>query len=126
MGEAFRRKRAARFDHLNHRHYQAFVERDLLRIARATETHFEVSARLTNGTTGLVVGSHCLVRERGGEYDVLHGNIVVARLPAEAKDTLTACTRVAPSFNGVLPCRVSRIGAFSGISLKLGGDSDGS
>ena len=118
MGEAFKRKRAARFDHQNHRHYQALVERDLLRVSRATETRFEVSARVANDT-GLAVGSQCLVQERDGEYDVLHGNIVVARLPVEARDTLAACMQAAPSLHGVFPCRVSRIGAFGSVSLRL-------
>jgi hypothetical protein len=123
VGEAFKRKRAARFDHQNHRHYQALVDRDLLRVSRATVTRFEVSARVANDT-GLVVGSHCLVQERDGEYDVLHGNIIVARLPAEARDTLVACKQVAPSLNGVFPCRVSRIGAFGSVSFKLESGAD--
>jgi hypothetical protein len=115
--------RAAQFDHQNDRHYQGLVERDLLRVSRATETRFEVTARVANDT-GLAVGSHCLVHERDGEYDVLHGNIVVARLPEEARDTLAACKQAAPSLNGVFPCRVSRIGAFGSVSLKLDSGAD--
>ena len=122
VGEAFKRKRAAPFDHQNHRHYQALIDRDLLRVSRATETRFEVSARVANDT-GLLVGSHCLVRERDGEYDVLHGNIVVARLPAEAGDTRgVQAGRTEPQRR--LPCHVSRIGAFGSVSLKLDSGAD--
>jgi hypothetical protein len=128
VGEALKRKRVAPFDHQNDRYYQALVARDLLRISRATETRFEVNGRLTNGVSGLSVGSHCLVRQNaGGDYEVLHGNVVVARLPAEAKDTLSACEQIAPSLNGIFPCRVTRLGAFGSISLEIDpGDDDAS
>ena len=111
--------RAAAFNHQNDRHYQTLVDGDLLRISRATETRVEVSAHLSNEATGLAVGSQCIVYERDGEYDVLHGNIVVARLPAEARETLAACARRAPNLNRVFPCRISRIGAFGGVSLQV-------
>jgi len=111
--------RAARFQHQSHRNYQALVDRDLLRISRGTETSFEVSVRLTNATTDLTVGSPCLVRERDGRHEVLHGNIVVARLAPEAQETLAACMHAAPSLSGMIPCRVSRVGSFGGVSLTL-------
>jgi hypothetical protein len=111
--------RAAPFNHQNDRHYQTLVDDDLLRIARATETRVEVTARLSNAATGLAIGSQCIVREKDGEYDVLHGNMVVAQLPAEAKETLAACVQRAPSLNRVFPCRISRIGPFGGVSLQL-------
>jgi hypothetical protein len=59
VGEAFKRMRAAQFDHQNDRHYQGLVERDLLRVSRATETRFEVTARVANdsGASGLDVAA---------------------------------------------------------------------
>lgn len=119
MGEAFKRMRAATFHHQNHRPYQALINRDLLRASRGTETRFEVQTRLTDTTSGLVEGSHCIVRETDGEYHVVHGNIVVSHLPVEARETISAYVRVTPSLNGIIPCRVSRVGAFGGVSLEL-------
>ena len=127
MGEAFKRRRAAAFEHQRSRAYQALVDQDLIRASRATEVRFEVTTRLSNSTTGLALGSHCLVRERGGEYEVVHGNLVVAQLPQEACDAIVACKQAAPRLNGVTPCRVSRLGAFGAVSLELDlGEDDGS
>ena len=86
MGEAFKRMRAAAFEQQRHRHYQALVSEDLLRIARSSETRVEVRCPLTNAGTGLTVGSHCLVRQNdNGECDVVHGNLVVGRLPPTSR-----------------------------------------
>jgi hypothetical protein len=38
VGEAFKRMRAAAFQHQQHRHYQALVDRDLIRMTRSSET----------------------------------------------------------------------------------------
>ena len=96
MGEAFKRARAAAFDHQNHRHYQALVDGDLLRMARTDETRCEVSCPLTNTGTGLSVGSECLlVQNDNGDCDVVHGNVVVGRLPPEARSTIAACQQAA-------------------------------
>lgn len=118
--------RAAAFTHQRSQPYQALVATDLLRLSRETHARFEVTVRLTNDTTGLAVGSRCILRETDGEHDVVHGNVVVARLPAEATDAIAACKEAAPNLNGVIPCRVSRVGAFGGVSLELDvGDEDG-
>jgi hypothetical protein len=119
VGEAFRRNRAAAFHHRRHRYYQMLVDGELLRMARATDTRCELSGRLSNQATGLAVGSHCIVRDNRGDYEIVHGNMVVGQLPAEANATLGACRLVAPSLNGAFPCRVTRIGAFGGVSLEI-------
>jgi hypothetical protein len=119
VGEAFKRNRAAQFQHQSHRAFQKLISRDLLRISRGEEIRFELNARLANNTTGLAVGSHCIVLENGGSHDVIHGNIVIARVPAEATEMLAACKQVAPNLNGVFPCRVTRLSAFGGVSLEL-------
>jgi hypothetical protein len=125
--EGFRRKRAASFVHRRSRPYQMLVEQDMIRAARATQTRFEVRVRLSNKGTGITVGTRCIVRESNGKYDLVHGNIVVAHLAPDADDTIRACKQAAPSFNGIIPCCVSRVGEFSSVSLKLdSGDDDAS
>jgi len=120
VGEAFKRKRAAAFQHQRHRHYQGLVKRDLISMMRSSETRFEVTCALTNPNTGLVVGSRCLVRQNdNGECDVVHGNIVVAHLPPEARGTIDASRARGPSLQDLLPCRVSSMGAFGAVSLEL-------
>lgn len=119
MGEAFKRARAAPFQHQRSRPYQALVERDLLRISRTTESRFEVNLRLTNSSTGLQVGSRCVLRASEGDHDLLHGNMVVGRLPPEARVTVAACKQGSPSLNGIIPCRVTRLGLLGGVSLEL-------
>lgn len=119
VGEAFKRMRAAAFENQRSRPYQALVKEDLLRASRSTETRFEVTARLANGGIGLAVGSRCIVRETDGAYEVVYGNMAVGRLPVEANDAISACKEAAPSLNGVIPCRVTRIGVFGGVSLEL-------
>lgn len=124
MGEAFKRKRAAAFDHQNHRHYQALIDSDLLRMARTEETRCEVTCPLTNTGTGLSVGSECLlVQNDNGDCDVVHGNVVVGRLPPEAKSAIAACQLAAPTFHGIFPCRVSQLGAFGMASFHLSAES---
>jgi hypothetical protein len=127
VGEAFKRMRAAAFEQQRHRHYQALVAGDLLRIARSSETRVEVRCPLTNAETGLAVGSQCLVRQSDtGECDLVHGNIVVGRLPPEAQSAISASRQAAPNLQGLLPCRVSSMGAFGTVSLELGAEvSDG-
>jgi hypothetical protein len=125
VGEALKRKRVARFDHQNHRHYQSLIDGDLFRLARSTDTRFEINVRLSNGGEGLAVGSDCLIRpNRVGDFEVVHGNIVVAGVPSAARDALSAWERIAPALNGLFPCRVIRLGTFGAITLELKAEAD--
>lgn len=119
MGEAFKRKRAAAFKHRRHRPYQALIADDLLRLARSTEAAVEVQARLSHRDVAPAVGAQCLVREVNGAYVLIHGNMVLSTLPPEASSVLSRCRDAAPSLNGIIPCRVTRIDPFGGVYLRV-------
>ena len=120
MGEAFKRARARAFRHRRHDDYQRLVDGDLLTLARSTTVVREFSGRVAATGTELTPGADCLVRDAAdGRYEVLHGNVVIAHLPQDAREMGESCTAAAPSLNGLLPCRIAKLGRFGAISFVV-------
>jgi hypothetical protein len=88
-----------------------------------------LNARLSNTTTGLTVGTACLITPTatGDQYQVLHGNRVVGTLPPEAASVLRNFEQIAPALNGMFPCHIVSESGFGGVTLELdpANDSDG-
>lgn len=125
MGEAFKRMRAQEFKHQNHEPYQKMVDHDLLSAARQTQLRRELTCRLAKSDAEVVEGSTCVVRASGDGFEVLHGNNVVAKLGTEARDSVAAYQKATPSLNGLLPCRVTRVGVLGAVTLEvLGPETD--
>lgn len=117
MGEGFKRKRADGFRHRRSRYYQALLDSDLFSAVRRTsQPDFEIRA-VANGA-GLEPGTRCLViADDTGEPRVLLGNNDVARVTAESAQLLRNST--AHSLRGMLPCEVTRVDPFGGVSLRV-------
>lgn len=120
MGEAFKRLRAKSFKHQRHHAYQRLIDHDLLKLARSNDVTREITGRRSDAGSDLEPGTPCFIRNgSAGDYDVVHGNVVIAKVPPEARDVIDSCSVAAPSLQGVIPCRVVRVGKFGAVSLVV-------
>jgi hypothetical protein len=124
VGESFKRKRARAFKNLRHDAYQKLVDVDLFRLSRKTRVEREILCRCDSNDGTLAVGDTCLLLEAGDTLRVVHGNTVVVTLAKDAAEFVRETLASAPTFNGMVPCRVTRIDPFGGLSLQMGSEAE--
>lgn len=119
MGEAFKRARAAAFEHQRNEGKQELLSVDLFRVSRRATNAEEIRTTLHSHSGGLGVGARCLLMPSGGGgYNVVHGNTVVGTLPPEAARRAASVASEGPSLRGMLPCEVARSGPFGLYTLR--------
>jgi len=123
VGESFKRKRARAFKNLSHDAYQELVDIDLFRLTRRTRVERELICRRDRDDGTIAVGDRCLLLQVGDAFRVVRGNKVLVTLPKDAAEFARETIASAPTFNGIVPCRVTRVDPFGGLSLQMGSEA---